>query len=743
MIKLDETKKSHSSYWLGDFWSENKVSQALGVNERKNHDLFKLAATKRAIANFVQITTRKSVPVQFNSLGKSYTDGKAVVLSTTFESPQDFDVAAGLALHEGMHIVHSDFDYVKDIGDNTPTYLINKAVAKGVDQWMKVVKDCLNVVEDRRIDYLNYKASPGYQSYYDAMYDKYFRSPVIDLGLQSNNKRTETIDSYMYRLINIHNKNTDLSALNGLNDIMRAIDFKNIDRLKSTQDAWEVALEVFEIIINNVDAAAEAQQKEEKQKRKEEKEKQEQEQPEQEQDQGDSDDEDTESGESGDKEENDEGGEAGDDEEWSADGEGGGIESEEETDETEDDGSEAESGDDTDDVENEEETDGNDGEPKTLTDEEFDEMCENLGKGNDDDSDDAETETYQLTPEQEEKLNEAIEAQEDFMNGDIEKEELDSNEEEEMKDIEESGIEIKSVAHDLSSYNKGIDVVVVKKLTQHLIDSSIFPMKSYYGNKGTPYLEEVNRGFILGKRLGKKLQVRSEQRTTIFNRQKSGKIDKRMIASLGFGNENVFEFREVNQYNTANLHVSIDASSSMGGQKWKNTMVNVTALCVAVSIIPNLDIQVSFRTTTDADKGYIVLAYNSKTDKLSKIKKLFPQLVPNGLTPEGLCFEAVMDEFLPAGNHFDSYFLNISDGEPYFQGGGIYYSGEAAFQHTKKMVKKIESYGIKTLSYFVGSRGNECSAGFKKMYGAGATYIDVTSVGEITKTINKMFLTKK
>ena len=48
--------------------------------------------------------------------------------------------------------------------------------------------------------------------------------------------------------------------------------------------------------------------------------------------------------------------------------------------------------------------------------------------------------------------------------------------------------------------------------------------------------------------LGKKLQVRGEDKSTVFNRQKVGKIDKRMISSLGFGNENVFQFTEIDSY---------------------------------------------------------------------------------------------------------------------------------------------------------------------------------------------------
>jgi nitric oxide reductase activation protein len=93
----------------------------------------------------------------------------------------------------------------------------------------------------------------------------------------------------------------------------------------------------------------------------------------------------------------------------------------------------------------------------------------------------------------------------------------------------------------------------------------------------------------------------------------------------------------------------------------------------------------------------------------------------------------------------DSYFLNISDGEPYFGNNDLYYSGEVAYEHTRKMVKEIEGMGIKILSYFVDqwvSKGDEPSSGFKRMYGSGARLIDLTNVSQITKTMNQLFLSK-
>ena len=55
-----------------------------------------------------------------------------------------------------------------------------------------------------------------------------------------------------------------------------------------------------------------------------------------------------------------------------------------------------------------------------------------------------------------------------------------------------------------------------------------------------------------------------------------------------------------------NLHISVDVSSSMGGEKWEKTMTNVVAF-VRVDMISNLNVQVTFRCTSN-NKPYIVMA---------------------------------------------------------------------------------------------------------------------------------------
>ena len=407
-------------------------------------------------------------------------------------------------------------------------------------------------------------------------------------------------------------------------------------------------------------------------------------------------------------------------------------------------------------VDGESPTGGSDESPTGSGGMELDNVPDEMGTPSDStNTDETETtEKVKLSDRQKQLLQKKIQKQKDFLDGDIKKKKITKKDNSDVEAIQESGSEVTSVGSGIESYygnhQKGTKCIVVKRLTQSLLESSIFPMS--YNNWNVEengpidkrHTDAVNDGIRIGTMLGKKLQVRGEDRNTIFNRQKYGKIDKRMISSLGFGNENVFQYMETDSYKKANLHVSIDASGSMNGGKWTNTMTNVVALCKAVDMIQNLSIQVTFRTTS-GEIPYIVMAYDSRSDKFSKVKQMFPSLNVGGTTPEGLCFEAIMKNFLGSNNDMDSYFLNISDGEPYFGNNDLYYSGEPAYQHTRKMVKQIEGMGIQTLSYFVDDyvrEGDEPSKGFKIMYGKGAKLIDLKNVSQITKTMNGLFLQK-
>ena len=670
-----------SSFWF-DENEGNRVNDVLGIEEKQGVDLIKLASLRRAISNFVTIVTGQDIPVTFKTSGKdSFTDGKKIQIGSSLKEG-DFDWTVGLALHEGSHIILSDFSLLKNLEMNVPQELFMRAENMGISRMelLKNIKNVLNYVEDRRIDNFIFKSAPGYKGYYHAMYDKFFYTKVIDKGLLSSEKCEESWDSYMFRIINLHNTNTRLGALKGLKEISRTIGLGSISRLENSQDALDVSLKVISIILDNIVI----------------------EKPETENQEGSQ-------SQSGDSSESGESGEGS----------------------------------------------GSSDEPTTITDEELQDMIDNgsLEEGSDSDSD-KDTQLVELSDNQKKMLDNAIKKQEKFLNGDIQKKRVTKKDLKSLESVEQSGMRIEKVGEDYKddySYyqrkSSSTECIVIDNLTQGLIDSGEIHMLSNYRSEENQ--ENINRGIVLGKKLGRKLQIRNESRMTTFTRKNSGKIDKRLLSELGFGNTDVFQQTFVDSYSDALLWISIDASGSMGGKKWNRTMTSVTAIAKAASMTQNLDVVIDFRSSYSQGYGrgndckpLLLIAYDSRKDKFSKIQRLFQSIHPSGITPEGLCFEAIMDKLVPSSKDRDSYFLNFSDGQPYFSNSDIDYSGRGASIHTKKMVEKIREKGISVLSYFIKDSYGGSIGDFTTMYGKDAKDIDVTNVMSVAKTMNQRFLQK-
>ena len=652
---------NYSSFWLDNGWDNNTSIFDEDEPKRKGVDLVALASYRRAISNFVSIVTGESdIKVTFNTHGDSYTDGKSVTISAKLDDKL-FDSTVGLALHEGSHIKLSDFDFVKQLSQNIPKEYYNKSKVFGWDEWDvdAKIKNLLNYVEDRRIDYFVFSNSPGYKGYYHSMYDKYFHSKIIDKALQSDEYTDLNWESYMFRILNLTNTNSDLDALPGLREIKSLI-FGNVKKLKSTAEAFDIALKVYDVIVKNIDVKIEN--------------------PTEKPDEGNG----NESIEAGDSDET-KGGESNE-----------------------------------------------------------------SGEGKD---------KIELTPAQKRQLENAIRKQDKFMKNDIQKKKLSKKDKASMDSVEAAGMSYVDVAKDVvDSYcgkKSPTKVLMVKKFNKALAESDTISMISNPTWRWSEeYRECIDKGMIMGTILGRKLQVRGESRDTKWSRKDNGRIDKRLIAELGFGNSRVFQTTFVEQYSDAFLHISVDASGSMGGDKWTNTQTAVVAIAKACSMINNVDLVISYRSTqTSGSNRYsrggktyplMLIAYDSRTDKISKIRNLFHLLRPSGTTPEGLCFEAIMKEIEPSATDRDSYFLNFSDGMPMFSNDDINYNWNTAINHTAKMVKEIKKRGVKVLSYFIGGRydSRDEKGTFTKMYGSDAEYIDVTSVLPVAKTMNKKFLQK-
>jgi len=718
MNRVERDSKKYSSFWLKDDLFDD-VDDGLNIVESKHSNLMALASYKKSIGNFVNIVTNDNIPVTFDVRGNdSYTDGKSVVISSKMDD-KDFDSTVGLALHEGSHIKLTDFNSLDTLNNNIEEVVgvpfITEMMEKhsmeeyNAKNYIRgIVKNLLNVIEDRRIDYYVYSTSPGYKGYYHAMYEKYFHSKIVDKGLQSSEYRDLDWDSYMFRIINITNSHRDLDALPKLRAVWNLLDLKNIKRLTNTNQCMELASEIFKMI----EASLPAEQKPI-------------ESPNQ---------------QSG-------GGEGSDEEESEGSGTGGGGDNSDTngTDNTEGSGDEPK--------------DGSDGKDDTKGDAEGGEVKKgapsynpNGAGGDGSNTEIAQNETPssegngKMSDRQKKQLDNAVEKQKQFQNGDIKKKKVSKGESKKLDTLVKSGIEEKLAGKDYQSTywrkTKQTPVMIVRNFSKQLVDADMISMLSSYSWSSERNEECIKKGIVLGTVLGKKLKLRNEERSLITPRMKNGKISGRLLHELGMGNTNVFDQIQIDKHNPALVHISIDASSSMGGSKWESTQTSAVAIAKAASMTSNLDVVISYRSIqheANMCQPLMLIAYDSRKDKFSKIQQLFKYLNPCGTTPEGLCFETVLDDIIKTNKGVDSYFINFSDGWPGFSNRDIDYGGTEAVNHTAAQVKKIQQAGVKVLSYFVYSGYEGGIDSFKAMYGKSATSVDCTNLMALTKTLNKLF----
>ena len=636
-------EESASSYWFDDIDTDFSYK----VDNKRHVDHTKLAAAQRAIGNFVNIVTGKQIPVHFQNNDESYTDGRSVTIGSKIED-QNFDATVGLALHEGSHIAFTNFSLLDGcyIGSSFHSYI----AMRGGDPDMNMVesdimqvKDLFNWIEDRRIDYHVYTNAPGYRKYYESMYAKYFNSAIVDKALQSEEKTDEDWDSYMFRIINLTNPNRKIDALEVLPIVWKTIDLKNINRLKTSEDALNVAIEVYKIVSKQVNESAPKQKQEESNK-----------------------------------------------------------------------------------------TSSN-SQPETKS---------KKTKSND---------SSKFSNRQQERLDKQIQKQKEFINGKPKKVgKLSKKDNAIVKSLKESGTESNPVnTGNLGAHMYNVDAIVIKKMTHSVMChmESIFDSRnlqenreprSYYGPG-----DGVQKGIILGKQLGKKLQLRNEEKSLKSTRLNTGKIDRRLISQLGFQNANVFHRIVTDRYKNFFIHISIDASGSMGGRRFRNAIKSAVAIAQAASMTTGIRVQISLRGTSNlegnAEKTVTVYTYDSAVDKMSKIKKYFPYLQTFGCTPEGISFKSILPYIKADAKGDESIFINYSDGCPSSVSGAAW--GYNGIDFTRKVVNEMREIGINVLSYFIDGRSDGWSAdAFRRMYGNNAEFIDTSNLTQISKSINKKFL---
>lgn len=726
---VKKVKSNYSSYWMDFDDREYSYEDSFYNTER----IVKLASVRRAVANFVRIlTNNEKIDVVFSSGKDSYTDGKKVVIAAEEDSTK-FDSMVGLALHEGAHCLLSDFNLIRNLVDPKDwakcvqamkpelrkmidddfTTVDGEESAKNKTQAMqKMLGMIMNVIEDRRIDSYVYQNAAGYRPYYDAMYTKYFFNNDVTKNLKHNpNWRVPTFQNYANWLINIFHPAFDRNALPGLSKMVKMIDLKNIrrfdvdkkDRMPEKFSMWNFTkldtpwmtsyAKKNQVIPTYYPLSRHPNLLDY------------------------------------DKlpllwrtandilheiikhianyqEEMKQQSETGN-------GEGEGI---------------------TIDMNGVSMNVDHNG-------------LENLDMSN--------------TPAGAGKFNErkaadAMKKMEQALAGKMKKKQIKSKEKTDLDNIENSDSKIVETGDNVVGK---FPCLVMRRVTKEILDSKVFPFSNHrydYKKNVSELMKDakaetaVVKGVQMGQILAHRLQVRNDPQITHFTRQPHGRIDRRILAQLGMDIEQVFKRTTVDNFKPVMIHLSIDASGSMGGNKFYKCLTVSTALAYVASKVKNIEVVITLRG--DSDIPMVAVVYDSRKDNFQKVRNMFPYLHPTGSTPEGLCFGATLDMVTECAGEYDVFFINFSDGEPgtSVRRGNVYlsYGGNTAYDHTRRQVMAMREAGVKVMSYFITdydvARVQYMSAyvPFKKMYGEDAVFVNVQNITDVLRTLNKLLLKK-
>ena len=339
----------------------------------------------------------------------------------------------------------------------------------------------------------------------------------------------------------------------------------------------------------------------------------------------------------------------------------------------------------------------------------------------------------QLTDRQQKLLDNALDRQKDFLGGKPKRSGRLSKKQAKMMSVfKEAGTE--TVPVDLGI--EIVDTIIINKLTRNIVKE--LPEIFQTGRDE----DHIHEGIRLGKILGRKLKARNESRTLKHTRLVTGKIDRRLISQLGYDNTNVFHRIVTDQYKDYFIHISIDASGSMWGVKFKNALTSAIAIAQAASMTTGIRVQISTRGTScmggnHSEKSTTIIAYDSAVDKMIKIKRMFKYLTTFGCTPEGVAFKSIEKKLAVNNRGVESIFINYSDGYPTHCGKG----NSDPQTYTKNIIKRFRESGMGIISYFITSGYKDLDT-FKYMYGNDAVNIDPKNMLQVANTMNTKFLEK-
>ena len=73
------------------------------------------------------------------------------------------------------------------------------------------------------------------------------------------------------------------------------------------------------------------------------------------------------------------------------------------------------------------------------------------------------------------------------------------------------------------------------------------------------------------------------------------------------------------------------------------------------------------------------------------------------------------------------------------------YANDFAVKHTKEVISRLRKKGVNILSYFITNdtelkHQTQGEKNFKEMYGKESSFINISSLNQVTTTLNKLFL---
>jgi hypothetical protein len=708
--------KQYSDFWLDSdlFEDDDKGADEKGLDLNR---VARLAAIRRAIGNFVSILSGKNVPVQFSSGKDSYTTGDAVVISAD-DDPSKFDVTVGLALHEGSHILLSDFSFLKALNEsirmpmvkhhlpyrlgtpktglisarksvlhdilhpslrtvlgevpdnglgpnnagnyNAPQSYYDSAFWKNGLMMLDDLQFLMNALEDRRIDQYVYRKAGGYRPYYLALYNRYFFTGEVGKNLRFNPSwRKPTVQNYLNRILYCFHPAARPDALPGLEAIYRRIDLPNISRLAPENDPFVEVTNFLGEKTGEKEPAwwTSAQYKDMPRLW---------------------------------KEANilyahilrfaslagetelpmppmtpippmPAAGTEGPKSDLPNLDLGEGTPMMAPAEDGEEAGTES-SGELAEEVADALDTDEDENLPDIGGPDDADEMEETpvemdkKGKG----KNEREVEGKFNEKKAEKELKDA----KAVMTGDIKKKKITKEENAAVKALESAQGEMVELKGEGIPFGR---CMVTRKITKELVDQDWFIFKGWNYREGRAD-QQTEAALAAGRRMGQimhhRLMVRNDPLVTKQTRLPQGGLDRRLLANLGMDITSVFQKSRTDIHKPAMLHLTLDASGSMAGKKWLKVITVATALAYVGSKMQNVDTIISIRGGNNMP--LVAIVYDSRKEQFNKCIESLRMLRPNGATPEGLAFKATMDLILEQADTHKVYFINFSDGEPAF-----------------------------------------------------------------------------